>query len=354
MEETTLKQPVSLTFISTGTVKIRPSMRGQPATTFGGRSATLRRLWSFTDRKWSPDLPIGVFVVSHPDGPILFDTGESPKYNDQGYLPWWVPEKMVASYTITPDDGIVTQLAAHGIDPKSLKAIVISHLHGDHAGGLKNLAAAAPDVPVYVSRGQWDAFGNSRFQATFKGCAPQHWPKDFKPKTLEFTDHVVGPWKQSAKITPDGKVLAVPTPGHSPGHISLVVYGEDDERTKTTYFLPGMLPMLWIFWIKRSRMVLMMTQSRLCRASSLSKNLRGRPTWWCFPVTIRMFVVCFETSEYINRHHSYYICFSTQEEKKIRYSVQSFDSTMPIWPENRNCCLCYFLLLAAVAPITKP
>ena len=239
MEETTHKQPVSLTFISTGTVKIRPSMRGQPATSFAGRSATLRRLWSFTDRKWSPDLPIGVFVISHPDGPILFDTGESPMCNDPGYLPWWVPERMVASYTITPDDGIVTQLAAHGIDPKSLQAIVISHLHGDHAGGLKDLAAAAPDVPVYVSRGQWDAFGNSPFLATFKGCAPQHWPKDFRPKLLEFTDHIVGPWKQSAKITPDGKVLAVPTPGHSPGHISLVVYGGDDERTKTTYFLPG-------------------------------------------------------------------------------------------------------------------
>src|SRR5699024_8225472 len=101
-----------------------------------------------------------------------------------------------------------------------------------------NLAKAAPDVPVYVNREHWGVFGNNYFQATLQGCAPQHWPENFKPKMLEFTEEPVGPWKKSGKITTDGKVVAVPTPGHVPGHIPLVVYG-DNDGTQTTYFLPG-------------------------------------------------------------------------------------------------------------------
>ena len=79
---------------------------------------------------------------------------------------------MLSCTEITPEEGIVQQLRAHGIEPSSLQAIVLSHLHGDHAGGLRDLADTAPDVPVYVSREQWDLFGNSPFQATLNGCAP--------------------------------------------------------------------------------------------------------------------------------------------------------------------------------------
>lgn len=159
--------------------------------------------------------------------------------NDPGYLPAWSPTKMVSSVTITREEGIINQLLVHGVEPKSLQAIVVSHLHGDHAGGLKDLAREAPDVPVYVSREHWDVFGNNPFQATLQGCVPQHWPKDFKPKMVEFTDYPVGPWKQSGKLTSDGKVVAVHTPGHVPGHISIVVYGDNDDGTQTTYFLTG-------------------------------------------------------------------------------------------------------------------
>lgn len=238
MQETTRK-PVNLTFISTGTVKIRLSMRSQPAANFTDQLVAIRRLRSFTDRSWSQPLPIGAFVISHPDGPILFDTGESPRCNDPGYLPSWSPTKLLSRVTITPEEGILPQLLAHGIEPSSLQAIVLSHLHGDHTGGLKDLAAKAPHVPVYVSREQWDVFGNSPFQATLQGCAPQHWPTDFRPKTIDFTDHPIGPWGKSGQLTSDGKVAAVHTPGHVPGHISLVVYGDNEDGTQTTYFLPG-------------------------------------------------------------------------------------------------------------------
>jgi glyoxylase-like metal-dependent hydrolase (beta-lactamase superfamily II) len=208
----------------------------QPAT----RSVLLRRIRMFTCRAWTDPLPIGAFLINHPSGPFLFDTGESPCCNDAGYLPSWnfVP-RLLTNTAIKPEDSIVHQLKKHGVDPKSLKGVILSHLHGDHAGGLEELVKEAPDVPIYVGKEHWEAFGLNPFTASINGCVPQHWPKDFAPRLLEAKDHPIGPWRVSYPLTEDGRVAVVDTPGHVPGHVSLVVRGENDDGSETTYFLPG-------------------------------------------------------------------------------------------------------------------
>lgn len=40
-----------------------------------------------TDKKWSPKLPIGCWLIEHDEGLILVDTGESSRANDKGYQP---------------------------------------------------------------------------------------------------------------------------------------------------------------------------------------------------------------------------------------------------------------------------
>lgn len=230
---------VGLTFISTGSVQIKLPMKSQPVQNYWDQFVALRRLRCIANQQWTDPMPIGVFLISHPDGPVLFDTGESPCFNDPGYLPYYSPTKMFSSVDIKPEDGIVNQLKAQGVEPEHLQAIVLSHLHGDHAGGIKDLRVAAPGVPVFVSAEHWAAFGNSPIHATLSGCVPQHWPQEFRPSLIDFSGSSIGPWEKSGKITADEKIVAVHTPGHVPGHISLVVHGDNDDGSSTTYCLLG-------------------------------------------------------------------------------------------------------------------
>ena len=233
---TTAYLKTTLTYFSTGVCKIKSSMYTQPAT----RSVLFRRLRLLTDTTWTDNVPIGVFLINHPEGPFLFDTGESPCCNDAGYFPAWnFAIKSMNVTTIEKFDGVVAQLRNHGVEPMDLKGIIVSHLHRDHAGGLEDLAREAPDVPVYVSKQHWEVFGNNPIKASIEGCVPGHWPKNFAPKILELKDYVIGPWKQSYPLTKDGRVVVVDTPGHVPGHVSMIVRGENADDTETTYFLTG-------------------------------------------------------------------------------------------------------------------
>lgn len=232
---------VHLTFLTTGTVRIRPLMRSQPVSKLG----ILRRLRSLRDRGWTPPLPVGVFLIHHPEGLFLFDTGQSPCCNDSGYFPRLALfNSLLSQFTIEPRDGIVEQLRAMDIRPTDLKAVILSHLHNDHAGGLEDLIAEAPDLPIYISREHWKAFGEHPVFASVEGATPNHWPKEFAPRIVDLQERPLGPWKQSYPLTADGKICIVDTSGHVPGHISLVVYsdentGRDVDKQRVTYLLPG-------------------------------------------------------------------------------------------------------------------
>ncbi|RDL41619.1 Metallo-hydrolase [Venustampulla echinocandica] len=218
---------ISIQVIQTGSVRVRPTAYQQPA----NRSVLLRRLRFLADRQWHPsNLPIYSFLITHPEGNILFDTGMSPHCNQSNYFPIWaMGTKMATQMHIEAHEGMASQLKEMGIEPKDLKAVVLSHLHHDHAGGLEDLAEA----PIFMSKEHWKAFKGPTY-AAIEGCAPNHWPKDFAPKFLVPSGTAIGPFENSYPITSDGKVVAVDTPGHAPGHVSLIVFADD-----ATFFLTG-------------------------------------------------------------------------------------------------------------------
>ncbi|KAJ5707925.1 hypothetical protein N7488_007726 [Penicillium malachiteum] len=230
---------VQLTFLTTGHVRIRPSMRSQPAS----KIAPFRRFRSLCDRGWTDSLPVGVFLIRHPEGLFLYDTGQSPCCNNAGYFPRVALfNSLLSQFTITDEDGILEQLHKQNIKATDLKGVILSHLHNDNAGGLEDLLAEAPNLPIYISREHWQAFGEHKLFASFEGATPNHWPKDFSPKTIDLQDRPFGPWKQSYPLTSDGSLVIVDTSGHVPGHIGLVVHSHEENDAKRidySYFLVG-------------------------------------------------------------------------------------------------------------------
>ena len=209
--------------IQTGNVVIKTRQSdGRP-----GRSAFGRKIDIVRDREWRV-LPILVFLIEHPEGRFLIDTGDSAINSRPGYLPWWNPFfRFEVRVKVAPDEEVGVQLDEMGINPaKDITAVIMSHLHHDHAGGLYHF----PSNRIVAPRENWDYA--RKWRGKMMGCLPQRWPPWFKPHLFELDGPAIGPFPRSHAITRDGRVVLVPTPGHTPGHVSVIVRGDD-----ITYFI---------------------------------------------------------------------------------------------------------------------
>lgn len=206
--------------LTTGRVQIKPSQ----VRAVGAGEARIQAV--FGDPAWTAPLPIHAWLVLHPDGPLLVDAGETPRAMEPEWYPSAHPYYAHAlRTTLDAGDAIDAQLAAHGVAPGDLRAVLLTHLHTDHVGGLNDLAARAPHAAVWVHAQELaDATGA---EALLRGYLPHRLPPGFAPRSYDFVYAPVGPFAASQAITADGRVRVIPTPGHTRGHVSVVVECDD-------------------------------------------------------------------------------------------------------------------------------
>ncbi len=217
---------IRVTPIKTGTVSIRPHHHcGEE-----GKGPVRRKIDMLLDRDWVEDLPIYTYLIEHPEGNFLVDSGDTAQNTAKGYLPAWHPFfRHGVIVKVAPGEEVGDQLRAMGLDPaKDLKALILTHMHHDHAGGLHHF----PHTPILVTRENF-LLANS-WKGRIFGCLPQHFPRWLNPTLIEFSDRPFGPFAQSHPVTKDGNVVLVPTPGHMRGHLSVIVRSPD-----VTYCLAG-------------------------------------------------------------------------------------------------------------------
>lgn len=152
-------------------------------------------------------VPIPMFLIDHPEGKVLFDSGMSlaAQHDPEGYIR---PLGRSWELEIGPGEGLSARLEALETDPAEVRYLVNSHLHFDHSGG----NAALPNAPLVIQRPEWEHG---------KRVDPEQDP-GYRPDEYDLGQDVIQV-EGEHDLFGDRSVVCIPTYGHTPGHQSLRV-----------------------------------------------------------------------------------------------------------------------------------
>ncbi len=151
-------------------------------------------------------IPMPIFAIDTDDGWILFDTGCDPEVMVDPEGTWG---RLAKAFRVEmgPEDHQLQRLRSAGVGAEDVRHVVVSHLHMDHAGGIRLF----PESQIWVQKAEL------RF-AMFpdRNAAAGFIRRDFDDPAIKYE-----------LLEGDGQIVdgvyAILTDGHTPGHQSLVV-----------------------------------------------------------------------------------------------------------------------------------
>jgi N-acyl homoserine lactone hydrolase len=164
--------------------------------------------------------PVPAYLAHHPSvGNILIDTGLHPSIARD-------PRDNLGRfsgrhYKVEEGRDIVSQLRERGLAPSDIAFVVLTHLHEDHASAIE----AFPDSQFILSATEWEGATSGSFPL-LRGYHPSHYDYAFEYFTVDFDADFIesyGPFGRSFDLFGDGSVRLAYTPGHSPGHTSVIL-----------------------------------------------------------------------------------------------------------------------------------
>ena len=132
------------------------------------------------------------YLIKHGAEYMVWDTGFVPGSNPNA-----------------PKVSLTDQLAQLKVTPEQVKYVGISHYHADHTSQLPSLARST----LLIGKGDWDAITAPKPAQGVNAAAFTHWMNGGTVEPLTLDKDVFG----------DGSVVILRTPGHTPGHSSLLV-----------------------------------------------------------------------------------------------------------------------------------
>jgi glyoxylase-like metal-dependent hydrolase (beta-lactamase superfamily II) len=206
-----------------GAVRVFPIHTGDTIVTYGqfyggldgweGLNGYLRTLVD----KAQIAVPVYAYLIDHPrHGLMLVDSGVNGEqaHDHDGY---YNHNQMVSrlltqrdEYRLTPEQDLRVRLARLGYDAKEITTVFLTHVHDDHAGGLRYL----PQATVVLDRRDWDH--GTVYPYSF----------DLVKNNLSFPafdSGAFGAFPDSQDHFGDGSLILLPTPGHSPGHMCVLL-----------------------------------------------------------------------------------------------------------------------------------
>lgn len=151
-------------------------------------------------------IPVPTFLIEHPKGKIMFDTGLHRELLTSPDRLGALAEVFLVDFK--PGNELATRLTARGVAPDRIDYVVNSHLHFDHVGGNAELRNAK----VIVQRREWEAAADPDRSG---------WPVDAFNRADFDIGHQVQLVDGEYDVFGDGRVVCLPTYGHTAGHQSL-------------------------------------------------------------------------------------------------------------------------------------
>lgn len=186
-------------------------------------------------------------LVDHPQGRFLFDSGlgSDARREFKTGVPFWL--KPFMSYE--NHKPAKTQLADK-IKKEPVRMIILSHLHWDHASGIRDF----PDAEVWTPRQEYDwALGSHA--APGSNLPSEYANSGIRWRFIEFGRVAYENFDRSLDVFQDGSVVLVPLPGHTPGSMGMFINLKSGKRFfftgDTTWAFEGFENRAPKFWITR-------------------------------------------------------------------------------------------------------
>jgi glyoxylase-like metal-dependent hydrolase (beta-lactamase superfamily II) len=214
MKTTTWKSGAAL--IASLAIAAAASAQGAPELTLArfdcGKTQTLKDVGHFSDvdafKGLSVQLTFSCYLVKHGNDYLVWDTGNPAATGSN-------------PPAVAPKSSLIEQLAQLHLKPEQITFVAISHYHGDHIGQV----ASFPEATLLIGKRDWDALNEAKPSPGVNPANFAHWISG---------GGKVEPVMGDKDVFGDGSVIMLNTPGHTPGHHSLLVKLKDKGNVLIT------------------------------------------------------------------------------------------------------------------------
>jgi len=158
------------------------------------------------DRQEIFEVPVSCYLLKHPQGNVLFDTGCHPSTATNAEARWGGMAKFMTPIS-GPQDNVIDELKKLSMRPDDIDVVINSHLHSDHCGCNEFFKKAS-----FICHAK-ELEEAQKQDADKMGFLEVDWKQPNAPETINGQKDLFN----------DGKIVLVPVPGHTPGMTGALV-----------------------------------------------------------------------------------------------------------------------------------
>lgn len=173
----------------------------------------------FRSEKNQVILPVSSYLIEHPHGLILIDTGWNKLVRQSNWKELG-PQVQINTGYLPMGWSVDERIAALGYKPSDIDYLLLSHLHCDHVSGLKqvkdakNILVSEPELRIA-----------NKLPMVY---LPHEW-KGVNLQTYQYDHTDLGPFNESFDLFGDGSIVQIHTPGHASGMSATRIQGSDGK-----------------------------------------------------------------------------------------------------------------------------